>query len=90
MRSMISCNIEIKAASQVRDLGVDCGAGARRANKVTTRRVGRGNARMHRVKQLWRWSKKTARFQSTNITPVTTFGIAAYGGTDTQMKQMRS
>ena len=78
-----------KAAKQVRDLGVECEAGCRRARAVMNQRMLRAKARSVRVRPLWRWIHKTGRFQRSNLAPVCTFGIAAYGCIGTQMKQMR-
>jgi hypothetical protein len=81
-RRPAAAGISISQTSRARDLGVDAGAGARRAVSVSNKRLRYAQRKTSRLGILRKTAAKGVRTQNiyaSNIWPTQNYGLAAYG-----------
>jgi hypothetical protein len=83
-------NIFIKVATTVRDLGIDAGAGARRATKVMKCRIKKAVTRLRKTRGLVKASRFARKLITTGSQPSWQYGVEAYGITDACVSRLRA
>ena len=83
-------NIFIKVATQVRDLGIDAGAGVRRATRVMKGRIGKAVTRLRKTRGLVKACRFARKLITTGSQPSWQYGVEAYGISDACVSRLRA
>ena len=82
--------LQVKAETEVKDLGVDAAGGARRSAKTQKKRLEKMKRRGKKVSWLRKKNKKATKLYKSNLYPAGTFGIANLGAAPSIIKQIRT
>ncbi len=86
----LACNgLVIKAAQTADDLGIETAAGTRRVAATLNARIRKGNARGKRNGLLAKSNAKAHKLGPTGTQPMQSYGHAAQGASNTQVREMR-